>query len=115
MPRRQRPGERASATIQPDRGFISLFKFEAVHVAGALRVGPRSKTSVDCRAERSRPTRGRLQLHAPAYNLGNFLRTLATPEPIKDWSMASLKDKLDKIGAKIVSPRLVMPNGKALR
>ena len=26
----------------------------------------------------------RLQLHALAYNLGNFLRTLPTPEPIKD-------------------------------
>jgi hypothetical protein len=25
----------------------------------------------------------RLQLHALAYNLGNFLRTLATPEPVK--------------------------------
>jgi Transposase DDE domain group 1 len=37
------------------------------------------------------------------YNLGNFLRTLATPEPIKDWSLASLKEKLIKIGAKIVS------------
>jgi hypothetical protein len=33
----------------------------------------------------------RLQLHALAYNLGNFLRTLATPEPIKDWSMTTLK------------------------
>jgi hypothetical protein len=31
----------------------------------------------------------RLQLHALAYNLGNFLRTLATPEPIKDWSLTS--------------------------
>ena len=45
----------------------------------------------------------RLQLHALAYNLGNFLRTLATPEPIKDWSMTSLKEKLIKIGAKVVS------------
>ena len=45
----------------------------------------------------------RLQLPALAYNLGNFLRTLATPEPIKDWSLASLKDKLIKIGAKVVS------------
>ena len=45
----------------------------------------------------------RLQLHALAYNLGNFLRTLATPEPIKDWSLASLKEKLIKIGAKIVN------------
>jgi DDE family transposase len=41
--------------------------------------------------------------HALAYNLGNFLRTLATPEPIKDWSLTSLKEKLIKIGAKIVS------------
>ena len=45
----------------------------------------------------------RLQLHALTYNLGNFMRTLATPEPIKDWSLASLKEKLIKIGAKIVS------------
>jgi Transposase DDE domain group 1 len=33
----------------------------------------------------------RLQLHAPAYNLGNFLRTPVTPQPIKDWSLRSLK------------------------
>jgi hypothetical protein len=45
----------------------------------------------------------RLQLHALAYNLGNFLRTLATPEPINDWSLTSLKEKLIKIGAKVVS------------
>jgi hypothetical protein len=37
------------------------------------------------------------------YSLGNFLRTLAVPEPIKDWSMTTLKDKLIKIGAKVVS------------
>src|SRR5216683_5727388 len=36
----------------------------------------------------------RLQLHALAYNLGNFLRTLATPEPTKDGSPTSLKEKL---------------------
>ena len=45
----------------------------------------------------------RLQLHALAYNLGNFLRTLATPEPIKKWTLTSLKEKLIKIGAKVVS------------
>src|SRR3954471_7319937 len=45
----------------------------------------------------------RLQLHALAYNLGNFMRTLATPEPIKDWSLTSLKEKLIKIGAKVVN------------
>ena len=45
----------------------------------------------------------RLQLHALAYNLGNFLRTLATPDPIKGWSLTSLKEKLIKIGAKVIS------------
>src|SRR5205085_12312359 len=45
----------------------------------------------------------RFQLHPLACNLGNFLRTLATPEPIKDWLLTSLKDKLIKIGAKVVS------------
>jgi hypothetical protein len=47
--------------------------------------------------------KARLQLHALAYNLGNFLRTLATPEPIKDWSLTTLKEKLIKIDAKVVS------------
>jgi hypothetical protein len=45
----------------------------------------------------------RVQLHALAYNLGNFLRTLATPEPIQDWSLTNQKEKLIKIGAKVVS------------
>src|SRR5215472_8986590 len=34
----------------------------------------------------------RLKLHALAYHLGNFLCTLATPEPVKDWSLTSLKE-----------------------
>jgi hypothetical protein len=56
----------------------------------------------------------RLQLHALAYNLGNFLRTLATPEPIKDWSLNSLKEKLIKIGAKVVNHGryFALPDGR---
>ncbi len=45
----------------------------------------------------------RLQLHALAYNLGNFLRTLANPETIAEWSLTTLREKLIKIGAKAVS------------
>ena len=45
----------------------------------------------------------RLQLHALAYNLGNILPTLATLEPIMDWSLTSLKEKRIKIRAKVVS------------
>ena len=44
----------------------------------------------------------RLQLHALAYNLTNFMRTLALPEAVRHWSLTSLKEKLIKIGAKIV-------------
>jgi len=44
----------------------------------------------------------RLQLHALAYNLANFLRTLALPEEIKQWSLTTLRQRLVKIGAKIV-------------
>ena len=44
----------------------------------------------------------RLQLHALAYNLGNFMRTLALPEAVEQWSLTSLREKLVKIGAKVV-------------
>lgn len=44
----------------------------------------------------------RLQLFALAYNLGNFLRRLALPKKIKDWSFRTLQTKLIKIGAKVV-------------
>ena len=50
-----------------------------------------------------RRQRGAAPAHALAYNLGNFLRTLATPEPMSDWSLTTLKEKLIKIGAKVVS------------
>ena len=50
-----------------------------------------------------RRQRGSSPASCLAYNLGNFLRTLATPEPIKDWSLTSLKERLIKIGAKVVS------------
>jgi hypothetical protein len=45
----------------------------------------------------------RLQLHVLAYNLGNFMRTLAMPKAAELWSLTSLREKLIKIGAKVVS------------
>lgn len=58
-------------------------------------------TRLSCRSFAANAVR--LQLHALAYKLGNFLRTLATPESIEDWSLTTLKEKLIKIGAKVVS------------
>ena len=45
----------------------------------------------------------RLQLFALAYNLGNFLRRLALPRSGKQWSLTTLREKLIKIGAKVVT------------
>ena len=44
----------------------------------------------------------RLQLFVLAYNLGNFLRRLALPKKMKDWSLRTMREKLIKIGAKVV-------------
>jgi hypothetical protein len=45
----------------------------------------------------------RLQLHALAYKLDNFMRTLAVPKAAEPRSLTSLNEKLVKIGAKVVS------------
>jgi len=45
----------------------------------------------------------RLQLFALAYNLGNFLRRLALPRSVKHLSLTTLREKLIKIGAKVVT------------
>lgn len=57
-------------------------------------------TRLSCRKFRNNEVR--LQLHALAYNLANFMRTLALPEEIKHWSLTTLREKLVKIGAKVV-------------
>ena len=44
----------------------------------------------------------RLQLYALAYNLANFLRTLALPAEVALWSMTTLRECSAKIGARIV-------------
>ena len=37
-----------------------------------------------------------------AYNIGNFLRRLALPKESKEWSLRTMREKLVKIGAKVV-------------
>jgi hypothetical protein len=44
----------------------------------------------------------RLQLHALAYNLANFPRTLALPQEVEHYSLTTLREKLIKTGARIV-------------
>ena len=57
-------------------------------------------TRLSCRAFRDNAVR--LQLFALAYNLANFLRSLALPREVEQWSLTTLREKLVKIGARIV-------------
>ena len=38
-----------------------------------------------------------------AYNLANFMRTLALPKEVEHWSLTTIREKLVKIGAKVVA------------
>jgi hypothetical protein len=58
-------------------------------------------TKLSCR--RFKDNAARLQLFALAYNLANFLRQLVLPKPIQGWTLTTLREKLIKVGAKVVS------------
>src|SRR5262249_35853132 len=58
-------------------------------------------TRLSCQPFAANPVR--LQRQALGYKLGQSVRKLAAQERIKDWSLTSLKDKLIKIGARVVS------------
>ena len=58
-------------------------------------------TKLSCR--RFKDNEARLQLFALAYNLANFLRQLVLPKPIQGWTLTTLREKLIKIGAKVVA------------
>ncbi len=56
-------------------------------------------TKLSCRTFNDNQTR--LQLFALAYNLGNILRRLALPQPVRHWSLTTLREKLIKIGVQV--------------
>jgi hypothetical protein len=87
-----RPAERVVAFYN-QRGTCEQFIKEG---KGAVKW-----TRLSCRTFAANAVR--LQLHVLAYNLGNFMRTLVLPKPAEPWSLTSLREKLIKIGAKVVS------------
>ena len=58
-------------------------------------------TKLSCR--RFKDNEARLHLFALAYNLANFMRQLVLPKPVRGWTLTTLREKLIKIGAKVVS------------
>jgi hypothetical protein len=57
-------------------------------------------TRLPCRTFRDKAVR--LQLIALAYNLANFLRSLALPNEVAQWTLTTSRERLVKIGARIV-------------
>src|SRR6266852_145360 len=87
-----RPAERVVA-LYNQRGTCDQYIKEG---KGAIKW-----TRLSCRTFAANAVR--LQLHALAYNLGNFMRTLAMPKAAERWSPTSLRENLIKIGTKVVS------------
>ena len=56
----------------------------------------------------------RLRFHALAYNLGNFMRTLAMPKTAEPWSLTSLREKLAQSRCEGHQPRPLrhLPDGR---
>ena len=57
-------------------------------------------TRLSCRSFQDNAVR--LQLFALACNLANLLRSLALPREVAQWSLTTLRERLVKIGARIV-------------
>jgi len=83
---------------------------EAHHLAQAVddhdgirrRPGLRGRLGCRLSCREFKDNAVRLQLFVLAYNLANSLRRLALPRSIRHWSLTTLKEKLVKIGAKVV-------------
>ncbi len=81
-----------------------------MHTVGpnAGKIGTRGEVFLDGQnlrleqARRRRPQR-RPASSALAYNLANFMRTLALPKEVEHWSLTTLRETLVKIGANVVS------------
>ena len=87
-------------TRPPER--VTLFYNQRGTAEQHIKEGKNAVTWTRLSCSRFAANAVRLQLHALAYNLANFLRTLTLPEAVSHWSMTTLRDRLVKIGARIV-------------
>ena len=87
-------------TRPPER--VTLFYNQRGTAEQHIKQGKNAVTWTRLSCHRFAANAVRLQLHALAYNLANFLRTLALPAEVEHWSMTTLRDRLVKIGARIV-------------
>ena len=86
---------------RPDRHVVSFYNRRGT-AEQWIKEGKHAIKWTRLSCQRFRNNAVRLQLHALAYNLANFMRTLALPRAIAHWSLTTLREKLIKIGAKMI-------------
>lgn len=78
----------------------ALEQFEGSHGKGLGGLYDHG-TELSCR--RFGDNTARLQVFALAYNRANILRRSVLPKPDRSWTLTTLREKLVKIGAKVVT------------
>jgi hypothetical protein len=94
-------GSCARASARPAERIVAFYNHRGTREQWIKGQGRDQMDALSCRSFAAIAVR--LQLHALAYNLGNFMRTLTMPKTAEPWSLTSLREKLIKIGAKVVS------------
>jgi hypothetical protein len=92
-------------SFQGDAAFTTPKLFRVLEQQGyryaiRLKASAVKWTRLSCR--RFKGNQVRLQLFALVYNLANFLRQPALPRPVRTRTLTTLRERLIKIGAKVV-------------
>ncbi len=95
-----RTGRGAGATLPAER--VVAFYNQRGKAEQYIKEGKNAIKWTRLLCRKFRDNAVRLQLHALAYNLANFMQTLALPKEVEHWSMTTLREKPVKIGAKVV-------------
>ena len=69
-------------------------------MAASRSAGPRQQTKPSC--HRFAANQVRLWRFILAHNVDNFLRSLALPAPVREWSLRSVQVKLTKMAGRLV-------------
>ena len=76
---------------------------QSTRQGGAIHQGRQERDQMDAAVMQQVPRQRRSAAASrPGLNLANFMRTLALPKEVEHWSLTTLREKLVKIGAKVV-------------
>ena len=86
---------------QPSRAVVRFYNRRGT-AEQRIKEGKQAAHWTRLSCHRFRANEVRLQLSVLAYNLGNLWRRLVLPQPIGNWSLTSLQQRLVKTGDRLV-------------